>query len=500
VNWCFDGRATVLAGLILVTAPFAAVRGDEVAITPGERQLFLDDVGIEKMDGLTRTVNRPTRHPANPVIKPDMPWEDRCQVYGTAMWDPDADIFKIWYLTVPRDRGLRPLDLGDGRVRPPHTTLAAYAFSRDGIHWAKPVLDQFPYDGDRRNNLLDLGRQNCEGISVLYEPGDPKPDRRWKCLYWDHGTGGYELHNGKPYSKDGPDDGLCVAFSQDGLIWKPVPENPVIRKYSDTGQNLLFDPRIKRYVAFGRFGFGRRIARSSSGDCINWTQPELVMECDAADGPKTQYYGAGIDLYEGVYIAMLWVYREGGDGKIDTQLATSRDGVHWARVGNRQTWLTLGDDDGWEGGMVRSIGRIIPRGDQLFIYYCGVHGAHGRLGDPPVVRKHRPAIGLAVARRDGFVSLDAQARPGTLLTRPFVLPAGRLLLNVDAGRGEVTATLCEGDGVPWVGFEKSDPVHTDGVSIPIVFKRADAASLVGKTVRLKLTAKNARLYAYVIEK
>ncbi len=62
---------------------------------------------------------------------------------------------------------------------------------------------------------------------------------------------------------------------------------------------------------------------------------------------------------------MLWIYREGGDGKIDTQLITSRDGIGWTRVGDRATWLTLGDEDSWEGGMVRSVERIIRRGEKL---------------------------------------------------------------------------------------------------------------------------------------
>lgn len=40
------------------------------------------------------------------------------------------------------------------------------------------------------------------------------------------------------------------------------------------------------------------------------------------------------------------------DGTIDTQLACSRDGIRWQRVGARETFLPLGDDpDGWLGGM-----------------------------------------------------------------------------------------------------------------------------------------------------
>lgn len=471
----------------------------------GVRQLFLDDVGIERVDNLKRVVNSPRKHALNPVIKPDQPWESVCSVYGTAMFDEEAGVFKLWYLTSPKDRGARPLDVGNGRIRAPHTTLAAYAFSRDGIRWAKPVLDQFPYDGDTRNNLLNIGVNNCEGISVLFDQRDTDPARRWKCLYWDHGSGGFEMRDGKAFCKPGPDDGVCAAFSSDGLVWTPVPVNPVLRKYSDTNQNLLYDERIQKYVAFGRFGFGRKIARSESGDFVQWSEPQLVMECDEADGPKSQFYGAGVDIYEGVYIAMTWMYREGGDATIDTQLATSRDGIRWTRVGDRATWLPRGDEKSWEGGMVRSVERIIVNGDLLFIYYGGVHGPHGRPGHPPVERKHPGSIGLAMLRRDGFVSFDSGDASGTLLTKSFTMPEfasgeGKLLLNADASRGEVRAALCDEAGSPLAGFQESNPIRIDAYSHAVGWSPgADLSSVSGKKVRLRIDSQRAKLYGYWFE-
>ena len=108
--------------------------------------MFLDDVGIERIDGLRRTVNPPERHPQNPLLVPDTPWEQGCQVYGTAYYDEAAGRFKLWYLTGPKHRGLDLLKL-DGYERAPHTTLAAYAESKDGVNWVKPKLGIFPYDG-----------------------------------------------------------------------------------------------------------------------------------------------------------------------------------------------------------------------------------------------------------------------------------------------------------------------------------------------------------------
>jgi hypothetical protein len=473
----------------LLPAPTRAEQGAEW-FDPAVRQLFLDDAGLETMRGVRRTVHPPRRHPRNPVLRPDTPWERGCQVYGTALYDEAARRFRLWYLTGPRERGERPLIVG-GRERPPHTTLVAYAESPDGVEWAKPRLGLFPYDGDRATNLVPVGQDNTEGIAVLHEPREADAGRRWKALFWEHGSGGWEMRNGRPFAKDGPTDGIWTAWSADGLRWTHNPGNPVIGRYSDTSHVLLHDPRLGRYVAFGRFGFGRRLARTESEDFLRWSDPRLVLECDAGDGPGTQIYGAGIDLYEGLYLGMIWIYREGGDATIDTQLAVSRDGVRWTRVGERAAWLRLGDEDSWEGGMVRSVGRIIRRGDLLYVYYCGVHGPHGRPGRPPVIRKHPVQIGLVTVPRDRFVSLGAGAEPGTVVTRVFPLPPGRLHLNVAAARGEVRAALEEPGGMP---LARSAPVGGDRLDASPRF--AERLPAPGVPVRLRLTLRDAEVFSY----
>lgn len=466
---------------------------DRFQVTRGVRQLFLDDVGIEGLDGLRRVVNKPTRHPQNPLLVPDTHWERGCQVYGTAYYDEQAGLFKLWYLTGPKDRGLKPLKL-EGYERAPHTTMAAYAESKDGVQWTKPKLGILPYDGDTQNNLLGVGKYNCEGISVLHEPRDPDPSRRWKAVYWDHGAGGWEVRNGGPYCMGGPEDGWHVSFSPDGIHWKKYAGNPVIAQYCDTNQNVLYDPRIKKYVGFSRFGFGRRLARSVSEDFVHWSEPTLVLQCDEADGPATQIYGAGVDLYEGVYLAMIWIYREGGDGKIDTQLATSRDGIRWTRIADRATWLELGADDSWEGGMARSVERIITRGDQLYIYYCGVHGAHTGPKFRKVVRKHPVQIGLLNQRRDGFVSLDAGEQAGHLTTRPFALPAGKLHINGDARKGEVRVEMLGDAGNT---LARSEAIT--GNQMRAACRLSGKVPDPGSSVRLRLVARDSKLFSYWFE-
>jgi len=486
-------RDLVLGACGALTALPAAARVEEQTpawFDPAVHQLFLLEDGIERVEGLRRAVHPPRRHPDNPLVRADTPWERGCQVYGTALYDEAAKRFRLWYLTGPRDRGLRPLVV-DGRERPPHTTLVAYAESRDGVRWRKPLLGLFPYDGDARNNLLPIGRDNAEGISVLPDPHDPDPARRWKALFWEHGSGGWEVRDGRPFAKEGPTDGIWVAWSADGLRWSHHPGNPVIRRYSDTGQNLLWDPRLRRYVAFGRFGFGRRLARSESEDFLHWSEPRLVLGCDAADGPRTQIYGAGIDLYEGLYLAMIWIYREGGDGKIDTQLAASPDGIRWTRVGDRATWLSLGAEGSWEDGMVRSAGRIIRRGEELYVYYCGIDGPHGRPGHPPVQRRYPVQIGLLTLPRDRFASLQAGDSPGAVTTRVLPLPPGRLRLNADASGGEVRMAIEEPSGRL---LGRSAPLSGDHLDAGPRFDGRLPAP--GTAVRLRFELRRAALFSY----
>ena len=51
-----------------------------------QRQLFLDDFIIERIDGLKRVMHRPTTRGA--VIKPDQPWEISLQTRCSPAWTP----------------------------------------------------------------------------------------------------------------------------------------------------------------------------------------------------------------------------------------------------------------------------------------------------------------------------------------------------------------------------------------------------------------------------
>jgi len=463
------------------------------------RHLFLDLQDVTRIENLHRRVHQPKRHPANPVLKGENPWEQMASLYGTVLYDPEQERFRMWYLTGPSASGFVR---ARGRKALGNITLLGYATSKDGIHWEKPVLGQLDIEGSTENNLIDLGRTNCEGFAVLYDERDPDPNRRYKGFYWEHG--GVDVFvrydDGRLLWGQGEGDGMWISFSPDGVHWTNAPENPVIPLGSDTTQSLIWDPKIGKYVVFGRFGAGgRKMARAESDDAVHFTEPELVLECDEWDEKMTQLYGCPIDLYEGIYLGMAWIYREGVDGTIDTSLATSRDGIHWERVLDRQTFLPLGPEGSWEDGMVRITQQFIVRGDEIYLYYGGVTGPHGGKKFTNVERKTPSMIGLCTLRRDGFVSLDAGPEEGYILSKPIVISGGDVWINANASQGYVAATICDDQGQPLEGFEISARITGDHTATQVHFPDASVRSLIGRELRVLLRARDASIFSYWFE-
>ncbi len=83
-------------------------------------------------------------------------------------------MFRMWYSVAMKS--------------PPCSSLA-YAESGDGLHWEAPSLGLIDYGGFADNNLrigLDQG-----GASVLLDPHDPDPARRYKLMHkrpWKEGV------------------------------------------------------------------------------------------------------------------------------------------------------------------------------------------------------------------------------------------------------------------------------------------------------------------------
>ncbi|MDP7018062.1 MAG: PKD domain-containing protein [Pirellulaceae bacterium] len=496
------GRTTVAQTAIRVKNP-PAVR----------RTLFIDDNSIETMSNVTRTAERALKHPANPVITGDKPWDAyRPQVYGTIMRDRARDVFRLWYLSIP-SHGLSPdpEPFVGGFKRIGHTTLVGYAESKDGYRWEKPLLGIVDFNGSTKNGLVNMGRDNTEGISIVHRPDDPDPKRRYKAIFWEHKV----RPRGEPTGReklaaDKRSDGMWVAFSEDGLQWKNYEKNPVIPQGSDTGQCVLFDPELKKYVLFSRLGVGRRISRCTSSDFIHWSEPQLVFAADGNDPPGTQVYGSGFCIYEGMYIGTPWMFYLGANQKIDVQLIHSRDGVTWRRTAGRERIIPNGPEGAWDSGIIFTACHPVVLDDRILILYSafqGDHHGHPKRDWEESKKYYRGGIGVATLRRDGWVSLNLPFTGGQVVTKPVKIPAAtpdddtpRLILNANAFTGDVKVTVLDENNQPLPGFEQSNNLHGDFLRAEVTWPGGQTlAKLTGRKVKLKIHGRLAKLYSYWFE-
>lgn len=482
------------------------LRADEsTSPVAGVRQLFFDDSGIESLDGLRRTMNPATKCPENPIIRNDRPWDaKRCQLHGTVIYRPDWKLYQMWYLAMADDKieDYENYRL-DGQPIISAATLVGYATSKDGVHWEKPSLGQCDFNGSRDNNLLKVGRVNREGFAVVYNPNDPDPQRLYRAIFWDHMVTpttadeppGRHTHvfNGRKMSYICPDlgDGMWVAFSPDGVHWTNYEKNPAAGVQSDSGQAVVWDSNLQKYVAYSRLGHGRLTARMESADFVtNWTKPQVVFQADADDGPNAEVEGFSLCIYEGKYVGLPWMRYNKEDVEWTTaiQLLYSDDGIQWNRVGNRQTFLGLGEPGSFDDTIIKLAHQPVVDDDRILIYYCGYDKYRGYQDS------YRVQIGLATLRRDGWVSLDAGQQPGTLVTKPIVLPEGILHLNVDAAQGEARVALIDESGKL---LAEAKPIQGDQLRAQAMWV-ADAPKPKGP-VRLKFTMHDAKLYSYWFE-
>ena len=69
------------------------------------RHLFLDLHGLTRIERLHRRVHQPRRHPQNPILRGENPWEAVASLYGTVPYDAESR-FRMWYLTGPYRSGM----------------------------------------------------------------------------------------------------------------------------------------------------------------------------------------------------------------------------------------------------------------------------------------------------------------------------------------------------------------------------------------------------------
>lgn len=470
------------------------------------RQLFVDDFLVESTT-LKRTHHLPKYHEASPVLGPDKPWEgNRACVFSDGVWfDPKDRLFKMWYWTAARSQ--KPL-----------AYATCYATSKDGIRWEKPLLDVVPgtnivledSDGRRRNSStawLDLF--------------DSDPARRFKMFRVVQED--FTNQEGKATHRNF----LQHHVSADGIHWKLAGESV------DTGDRttVFFNAHRQVWVAGLREGspvvsrcrgyyeapdalsmlrFGDPVKRNHElkywlgADELDPAREDLKLrrvENRPWDLVPSQLYNLDCIAYESLMLGMFSIWRGQPADELkrpkinEVCVGFSRDGFHWSRPDRRAFCPVSEDRAAWNFGNVQSAGGCcLVVGDKLYFYVGGTK-AGGSL-DPS-------NVGLAVLRRDGFASMDADESSGVLTTRPVVFKGGHLFVNADVPKGRLTVEILDESGKIIAPFNRADcrTISGDTTKREVRWDSApDLSAVAGKPVRLRFHLANGALYAFWISK
>jgi hypothetical protein len=526
-TWSFS------AGAQAIPAP------EPIEIIPGRKQLFLDDFAVQEMSNLRRTMHQPVKRGA--VIRPDLPSDGTLvQIRCAPVWAPDEQVYKIIYTAYTMD--------DHSQIGP------ALAISKDGLRWEKPLLAKTRIRGTRQNNRIVVDPKirwpHNYFENIVYDPDDPDSSRRYKglvgaegripvvspdCVNWrrldvatlpsgDESTLTYDREKRrflamlKTWNQYGRASSISV--SADFVHWS----KPRFLFGADAEDQRLAPVFIRKVIADP--GLAKPLFVDPD-PATGWkppkgNQPTWRAEC----------YNMGVFPYEGIYIGMLMMYyptgtclpaRNNTDGFHLIQLAMTRDLVHWIRLGDRQPFIGPSRIDKGLVGVYDRIelcvtNRPVEHGDELWFYYSGLKwrdaiyelNRDGTPRDPKTLSEQEladlkdgwGAACLAVLRRDGFISLDADEQGGYVLTRPLRLSGRNLFINAEAPAGEVSVELLDekGRSISEFSRKRDVPVRGDAVRLPVKWRSGgDLTRLHGRTVRLKFHLERAKLYAFWTE-
>jgi hypothetical protein len=364
-----------------------------------------------------------------------------------------------------------------------HPEYTCYAESRDGVHWTRPELGLFEFEGSKENNIVWAG-PGAHNFTPFKDPNPLcPPGSRYKAVA--RGAGDQ-------------DRSLLAFSSPDGLRWSLAQEEPIITEGAFDSQNLVFwDPLRREYRAYHRdFREGVRDVRTAtSPDFLHWSDPVWL---EYPNAPPEHLYTNQVQPYPRaphVFLGLPTRYLPERGSLTEGLLMASRDGRvfhRWSealiRPGlnpekwqNRSNyvWLGLVETESAVPGAPSEISLYANEG-----YYEGASAS---------IRRY-------TIRLDGFVSVHAPMTGGEVVTTPIVFEGGELVVNCStsaAGSLRVEVQDVEGRAVPNLALEDSAEIFGDSVEQPIAWKDAAALrGLSGRPVRLRFVLKDADLYSF----
>ncbi|MCY2992849.1 MAG: hypothetical protein NTY19_33955 [Planctomycetota bacterium] len=427
---------------------------------------LVDRCLIDKLQGDAELrLHKPT--PQEVVLVADKPWEGNTSAYFTIL--QDGARYRMYYRGSHWDEQTR---------RATHREVTCYAESQDGIHWIKPKLGLFEFDGSQQNNIVwdGLGTHNFTPF-LDANPACPA-EAKYKAL-----AVGERPHK----------HGLYAFQSPDGIHWKLMQAEPVVTQGAFDSQNLAFwDAFRGLYIDYQR-GFRegvRDIMLATSQDFLHWTEPMFLTYPGA---PKEHLYTNAIRPYDRaphILFGFPTRFLANREEQVEPTFMTSRDGrtfQRWTealipltapqdREGNRSNYMA------W--GLVR-----LPGEEQEYSVY----------GTEAYYRGPASRLRRFTYRVDGFVSVHAGDKGGELVTKPLRFQGNRLVLNyATTADGALRVEIQDPAGKALDGFRLTDcpPLRGDVMEHAVTWAGgSDVSRWAGKPVRLRFELRQADLFS-----
>ena len=478
-------------------------------------QLLIDDYIVEDVWDVRRRVCQPLRHPMNPVLSADQPWEDNIYPWRV-IYDERDGIYRMYYQVMNVDawqyQFLSELRSQWNMRKHGSSYFTCYAESPDGVSWEKPLFDIIPWRDYLNTNIVSTGRTKSQAVDVVINPDVGDEDRRLIMVYRD---------------KETLTSQHCryFAFSSDGVHWRENEDIPLIVGAQDDANVLCWDPESRQWFFYLRpavlpfdedtapdrpiGNLKRRMAVSTSPDLRSWTFPRTVIYGDELDPNPMCHDQWAVFKHGSHFIALLSVMDVEREKTNNMQIASSRDGFHWHRLPDRAIFMEKGPAGAFDSGQTILSGEPVPKGDSWYIYYTGTR--HGQEHWHNI-----GAVGLAVQPRGRLVGRFADDRDGFLLTREFLVGGKQLRINSEVANREPKREKMIKVGIAkraygpnehldagyYDGFSTSecDSITSTSISRLVTWNgKSDLSPLAGKPAYLRFYMKNAGVYSFRFE-
>ena len=479
--------------------PYLEDKPDIIPVNTG-RQLFVDDFLIAGTD-LFPHFHKPVPYGDNPVLEPTKSWENTSTGYPYAspfsdgVWYDEKDgVFKMWYLT------------GAGKVaEDDQGFVTAYAESKDGKHWEKPILDIL-----EGTNIVDTNLRDA--ATIWLDKLEEDPSKRFKFFNVEKRPLDGRWQFVLKYSADGVNWSKGVAQSGDmydrsSAFYNPFTDKWVLSMRYSTEVSSRSRSYAENDSPEDLVSLAHRIKKQANDkNVVFWFTPD-DKEPRHPKYPEVDpgIYNFDAISYESIMLGLYSIWmgptneRAGELGiqkRNEITLGYSRDGFHFSRP-SHDPFLEVNETEGaWNWGNVQSINGVpLIVGDSLYFYNSG-----RRLND--IMWDSYTSTGLSTLRRDGFVSMRPEGKEGSLMTEKLSFDGKYLFVNADVAKGKLLVEVLDQNGEPIEGFTKKDSkglVREDSTKYMMTWKNhSDLSPLAGRAIRLRFHLQRGDLYSFWI--